>query len=51
MNDQASNEQREGLRRIDVITRNIPTIEFEEVLVKHGWIVEYCRGIMLVTKP
>lgn len=44
-------EERDGLRSMEVITRDIPTIELESVLVNAGWTVEYTRGIMLVTRP
>lgn len=46
-----SSECRDGLRQYRLITRDIPTIELENVLVNFGWVVEYSNGIMLVTKP
>ena len=45
-----ASEERDGLRLLKVMTRDIPMIELESVLMKQGWIVEYTGGIMLVTK-
>lgn len=50
MNDHPS-EAIEGLRRLDMITRNLPNIELEKILSDAGLVVEACRGIWIITKP
>lgn len=46
-----TNEERDGLRSIRVITRNIPIINLETALQSFGYVIEYSNGLMFITKP
>jgi len=50
MNMNKAQEERDGLRSFQIITRDLPTIELQAFLESFDLTVEYSGGIMLVTR-